>query len=264
MPKAPPTITIKSSRQVAAMNHKKICIHGPSGVGKTMLAATLGGRKPLVILTERTGDESLHPSNIEKVFGANRTDILYDIDIIEAFEPDAFESALNYALNSTEHDVIFFDSLSKGSRLILRNAKRTNAHGMKAYGEHNDRAMDLLELLIAGDKDVIAICHTTRNEDAETGETVYVPSFEGKVFTEKSVYDWPHVLFLERLLREDDGTPYRALRCHTGDSTRRCKNRGGLLDELEPPHLGDILRKLSGVVTAPKKAVPAKKPAPSR
>lgn len=264
MPKAPPTITIKSSRQVAAMNHKKICIHGPSGVGKTMLAATLGGRKPLVILTERTGDESLHPSNIEKVFGANRTDILYDIDIIEAFEPDAFESALNYALNSTEHDVIFFDSLSKGSRLILRNAKRTNAHGMKAYGEHNDRAMDLLELLIAGDKDVIAICHTTRNEDAETGETVYVPSFEGKAFTEKSVYDWPHVLFLERLLREDDGTPYRALRCHTGDSTRRCKNRGGLLDELEPPHLGDILRKLSGAVTAPKKAVPAKKPAPSR
>lgn len=264
MPKAPPSIVIKSSRQVAAQNQKKICIHGPSGVGKTSLVATLGGRKPLVILTERTGDESLNPDNIVKMFGANRPDILYDIDIIEAFEPNAFERALNFALNSTEHDLIFFDSLSKGSRLILRNAKKTNAHGMKAYGEHNDRAMDLLELLIAGDKDVIAICHTTRTEDAESGEVVYVPSFEGKAFTEKSVYDWPHVLFLERMLSETDGTPYRALRCHTGDSTRRCKNRGGLLDELEEPHLGNILKKLSGAGVASKKATPAKKPAPSR
>ncbi len=261
MPKPPPRITIKSSRQVAAQNFRKICIHGQSGVGKTLLASTLGGFRPLIILTERTGDETLHPSNITKIFGAGRSDILYDIDIIEAFEPAEFEAALNFAINSKDHDVVFFDSLSKGSRLILRNAKKTNTHGMKAYGEHNDRAMDLLELLIAGDKHVVAICHTTRMEDAETGEITYVPSFEGKAFTEKSVYDWPHVLFLERLLREDDGTPYRALRCHTGDSTRRCKNRGGLLDELEEPHLGNILRKLSsaGVIKAP-----AKKPAPSR
>ena len=240
-------IQLKSSRTVAAQNFKKICIHGVSGVGKTMLAATCAPYRPLVILTEQTGDESLHPTNIAKVFGKDRSDILYELDIIEAFTPDAFEDAVNFAVKSNEHDLIVFDSLSKGSRLILKQAKRENAHGMKAYGAHNDAAMQLLESLIAGDKHVIAICHTTRNQDEDTGETHYTPSFEGKSFSEKSTYDWPHILFMDILHDDEDGTPFRALRAHKGESNRLCKNRGGLLDELEEPHIGKLLQKLSGV-----------------
>lgn len=242
-------IQIKSSTQVAAQTFKKVCIHGPSGVGKTMLAATLAPFRPLVILTEVTGDESLSPDNISRVFGPGREDILYAVDIIEAFTPDVFEAAIDYAIKSSKHDVIVFDSLSKGSRLILKEAKRTNAHGLKAYGEHNDIIMSVLEDLVFGDKHVIALCHTNRVEDPESGEVIYTPAFEGKSFTEKSVYDWPHVLYLDNMM-DDEGSTFRALRCHTGDSNKRCKNRGGALDEIEEPHLGRIIHKLSGTQTA--------------
>lgn len=243
------SIKIKSSLNVAAQTFKKVCVHGPSGVGKTMLAATAAPYRPLVILTEVTGDESLSPENIAKVFGPDREDILYQVDIIEAFDPSAFEEAVNFAIQSDEHDLIIFDSLSKGSRLILKEAKRTNAHGMKAYGEHNDVAMALLEDLVFGDKHVLALCHTKRVEDAESGSAIYVPGFEDQAFTEKSVYDWPHIVYLDNLM-DDDGNMFRALRCHTGDSNKRCKNRGGALEELEEPHIGRLLQKLSGTQLA--------------
>ena len=245
MPPIKSKIQIRSSLNVAAQNFKKVCIHGESGCGKTMLAATAAPFKPIIILTERTGDESLHPDNIAKVFGAGRSDILYEIPIIEAFEPAEFEEAVNFVTESSDYDLVIFDSLSKASRLILKGAKGDYKDGRKAYGAHNDAAMDLLEMLVAGDKHVVAICHTSRTEDSDSGEVVYAPGFEGKAFTEKSVYDWPHVVFLDTFI-DNDGHHQRVLRCHKGDSNKRCKNRGGLLDEFEEPHLGRLLQKLSG------------------
>lgn len=236
---------IKSSADVVGQNFKKICIHGPSGIGKTMLAATAAPYTPLVILTERTGDESLRPDNIERVFGAGRSDILYQVDIVEAYDSDGFEEAVRFAIDSDRHNLIVFDSLSKASRLILKTLKGVFKDGRKAYGEHNDAALDLLEELIAGDKHVAALTHTTRVEDVDSGEVTYVPSFEGKGFTEKSVYDLPFVLYMDRVF-DEEGKAHRALRCQTGDSNKRCKDRSGLLREFEPPHLGKLLQKLSG------------------
>ena len=245
-------IEIKSTAQTAALAFKKICIHGQSGVGKTMLAATAAPFKPLIILTEKTGDETLTPECIADVFGPDREDILYAIDIIEAFDPEQFKEAVQYAIDSTEHDLIIFDSMSKGSRLILKQAKAENAHGMKAYGQHNDEALALIEELLESDKHVLLLAHTARQEDSDTNETVYFPAFEGKAFSEKFVYDMPHVLFMEQVIDDESGEKYRALRCRQGDTNKRCKTRGGLLGELEEPHIGRLIQKLQGK-GAPKK-----------
>lgn len=245
-------IQIKSTRDTAALTFKKICIHGQSGVGKTMLAATAAPFKPLIILTEKTGDETLSPSCIEGVFGEGREDILYSIDIIEAFEPDAFQEAVRFAIDSPDHDLIIFDSMSKGSRLILKQAKAENSHGLKAYGQHNDEAMALIEELLDSDKHVLLLAHTARQEDSDTGEVCYFPSFEGKAFAEKFVYDMPHVIFMEQVIDDETGEKYRALRCRQGESNKRCKTRGGCLNELEEPHLGRLIQKLQGK-SAPKK-----------
>lgn len=107
-------ITLKSTAQTALQTYKKLIIHGQSGIGKTMLAATAAPFKPLIILTEKTGDESLQPSAIVEAFGADREDILYDIDLIEAFDPDTFEEAIRYAIDSEDHNLVIFDSMSKG------------------------------------------------------------------------------------------------------------------------------------------------------
>jgi hypothetical protein len=248
------SIKLKSTAQTAELTHKKMCIHGQSGIGKTMLAATAAPFKPLIILTEKTGDETLQRSNIEAVFGKDREDILYEIDIIEAFDKDTFMEAVEFANKSKEHDLIIFDSGSKASRLILKEAKKNYADGRKAYGEHNDAAMDLVEDLVAGPHHVVILAHTARQEDSDTNEVLYFPSFEGKAFNEKMVYDMPHVLFMGEEF-DDEGEPFRALRAHKGDTNNRVKTRGGKLSELNEPHLGRLILKLQGKVEAPKKKV---------
>lgn len=236
-------IQLKSTAQTSAETFKKLCIHGQSGIGKSMLSATAYPFKPLIILTEKTGDESLTPENIIEVFGADQSDILYEMDIIQAFEPDEFSEAVQYAIESTDHDLIIFDSMSKVSRLILKHAKTEHAHGMKAYGQHNDKAMELIEELLDGDKHVVMLSHTERQVDDDSGETIYYPAFEGAKFSQKFVYDMPHVLFMEDVL-DDDGNTYKALRAKKGDSNKRVKTRGNALDELNRPHLGELLQKL--------------------
>jgi DNA polymerase III delta prime subunit len=241
-------IKIKSTAQVAEDEAKKLCIHGQSGIGKTMLAATAAPFKPLIILTEKTGAESLQSSNIQKVFGEDRSDILYEMDTIEAYDSDTFLEAVQFANDSTEHDLIIFDSASKASRLILKESKKKYADGRKAYGEHNDTAMLLIEELIEGDKHVVLLAHTSRQEDSDSGEVLYFPSFEGKAFAEKFVYDMPHVLFMGEELNPE-GLAARCLRAQKGDSNKRVKTRGGKLSELNEPHLGRLILKLQGKKT---------------
>ena len=253
------TIRVKSTAKSASMTFKKIAVHGPAGMGKTTLAATLAGYNPIVILTEKTGEESLQPVTLEKVFGAGRSDILYDIPYIEAYEPTSFEAAVNFAMGSPDYDTIVFDSFSKASRLILKQQKKDFADGRKAYGEHNDQAIGLLETLMGGDKHCVFLCHTTRIEDGETGELIYSPSFEGKAFAEKFCYELAHVLYLDSEM-DETGASERVLRCHQGDSDRFAKNRGGLLKELEVPHLARIIYKLQGgIIEDPVKSTKKKK-----
>jgi hypothetical protein len=239
-------IKLKSTATTSAQAFKKICIHGQSGVGKTMLAATAHPYIPLIILTEQTGDESLQPANINRVFGAKKSDIWYNVDLIEAYDSDAFEEALKYAIEDKTHNVVIFDSLSKASRLILKAMHKVFADGRKAYGEHNDFALDMVEQLMDGDKHVVFLCGTTRIEDSTTGATMYAPSFEGKGFSEKFVYELPHILYMEDFIEESDGSVYKVLRCHQGATDKRCKNRGGVLNEIEEPHLGRLITKLCG------------------
>ena len=246
------SIKIKSTSHSSEDDAKKLCIFGQSGIGKTMLAATAAPFRPLIILTEKTGDESLQRSNIEAVFGAGREDILYEIDIIHAFTKDTFLEAVRFANDSSDHNLIIFDSGSKASRLILKEEKRNYADGRKAYGAHNDAAMELIEDLIDSDKHVVIIAHTSRQEDSDSGEVLYFPSFEGKAFNEKFVYDMPHVLFMGKEY-DDDGEAFLALRAKQGDTNKRCKTRGGKLRELEPPHLGQLLQRLLGPAQAKKK-----------
>jgi hypothetical protein len=243
-------IKLKRTSEASAMTFKKIAIHGRAGIGKTMLFATAAPYKPLVIFTEKTGEESLQPEAIRRVFGEDREDIIYDIDFIEAYTPEDFQAAVDFAMTS-DHNLIGFDSFSKASRLILKHAKTEHAHGLKAYGQHNDVAIDLIESLMAQDKHVIAICHTSRQQDGESGDVLYQPSFEGKGFGEKFTYELAHILHME-LYFDDEGNSHRVLRCHQGETDKLAKNRGGLLEELEPAHLGAIIQKLSGGVP-PKK-----------
>jgi hypothetical protein len=72
---------------------------------------------------------------------------------------------------------------------------------------------------------------------------VFVPQIEGS----KTALELPgivdEVITLTEL-KTDEGQPYRAFVCHTiNPFSLPAKDRSGKLDMIEPPHLGNLIRK---------------------
>ena len=109
--------TIQSSNKMAGKGGVKIAVHSAAGMGKTMLAATCP--KPVIILTERTGADSLSEANIRDVYG-DKKGITYDIPIVEAYNVPDMEAAIEMCRTDKRFETIIFDSVSEMSKLKLK------------------------------------------------------------------------------------------------------------------------------------------------
>ena len=238
-------IRIKSSKKVTSRGGIKIAIHSAAGMGKTMLAAT--APKPIIILTERTGDDCLSEQNIKAVFkGVNG--ITTDIPIIEAYTVSAIEEAIEYCRNSDDYETIFLDSVSELSKLKLKEEAPLHKNKLQAYGEMADHVDDLLRAMRDDKKNWVFLFHSDKNDvyddDGEASSTVMVPGFEGQ----KMLNEFPYLIgdvYCMVSEFDDQGEEKRMLRTRQGDTAYFAKNRRGRLDELEPPHIGRIFWKLT-------------------
>lgn len=238
-------IKVVSSSTLVGKGGKKVAVHSAAGMGKTMLAAT--APKPLVIMTERTGVDALSEANIRKVFG-DKKGITFDIPIIEAYTVADIEAAITYARDSSKHETVIFDSVSELSKLKLREEKPLHKNKLQAYGAMADQIDDMLREMRDDPKNWIWLFHSSREdvygEDGEPSSTQMVPGFEGR----RMGHEFPHLVGDVYCMVSDfgdDGVEKRMLRTRTGDTCYYAKNRRGLLDELEEPHLGRIFWKLS-------------------
>src|SRR5688572_8164873 len=124
--------TIRSSKQ-APKTHFNALIHSFTKAGKTLSAAATSPR-PLVILTESEGSESLTEANIRKVFnnGEGLENLNVEIPIIDAFTWDDFTAAVDYALTPEimeTYDTLIIDSISEASVLALKHFMALNKDG---------------------------------------------------------------------------------------------------------------------------------------
>ena len=234
---------IVSASDIKKSSGVKIAVHGAAGMGKTMLAATC--RKPLVILTEETGADSLGKENILRVFPDEKL-ITTDIDFLPAYTPSKFKEATEIALKS-EYETIIFDSISEACKLLLSDEKANYTNQMQAYGKMAEKIDILLRTLRSSEKNIVLLFHSKRVEDSyneEGGSVVtYVPGFEGRVMTDEFPYLFGDVYCLVNEF-DDEGNEVRRLRTRQGDTLYFAKCRSGVLPELCPPHIGKIIKKL--------------------
>lgn len=243
-----------SAQQIVQKGGVKIAIHSQAGMGKTMLAAT--ARRPVVILTEKTGAACLTEANIKKVFGDQA--VTTNIAVAEAYTIEDFEEAIEVLSEDERFDTIFIDSASELSKMLLKRAIPNYKNKMQAYGDMADEIDRFIRSLNDCPKNVIfnfhSVDHNIYDEEGDPCGTVKVPGFEGQ----KMRTDFPFLngdIFCVVNDFDDEGEEVRMLRTRQGDTPHYAKNRSGSCNELEPMHIQKLIDKMKGKrpVRKPKK-----------
>ena len=233
------------SSDLASTNGIKMIVHGASGLGKTVLCATLP--KPLIISNE-SGLLSLAKANLERIFGVNTPGISYNIPVIQVQTEDDLLEAYRWVVGSDQakqFESVALDSLSELSESILNNAKAKTKDPRQAYGEVITRT----EVMVRSfrdipDKNIYFATKTEATKDELSGIVTWGPSMPGAKLGQKLPYFTDEVFQLTRL-KDAAGKTHLVLRTRP-DAQNVAKDRSGALAEYEPPHLGNIIRKIKG------------------
>lgn len=222
----------------------KLCVYGGPGIGKTMLTATLG--PGTLLISAEGGTLSLRKPNIERVFGANRPDVIYDIPTIEVGNVDDFNNALQFIQHSAEARGFYniaLDSVSEIAEVVLNNAKRQVKDPRQAYGELTEK----MESLIRAYRDLPGrnVYFSAKQEpmkDEMTGIVKYGPSMPGRKLGPALPYFFDEV-FRIGVNKAPNGETYRFLQTQP-DIQFDAKDRSGALAPIEPPHLSQLFAKI--------------------
>lgn len=224
-------------------NGVKLMVHGPAGMGKTMLCATLPSP---VILSAEAGLLSLTRTNIVRVFGDGRDDINYNMTSIKIRNIYDLEDAYKWASESHEagqYETIALDSLSEIMEQILTAAKSGgNKDGRAAYGELNEQGIVLVKGFrdLEG-KNVYMSSKQGPFKDESSGITKYGPMMPGSKLGPAVPYLFDEVYALR--IGKDEAGEYRYLQTQP-DLQYEAKCRSGALALQEDPHLGNLINKI--------------------
>lgn len=236
--------TFTTAEQQSRDSGLKCLVYGPSGMGKTMLCATLPA--PLLLSAE-SGLLSLKRKNIEKVYGVDTPGISYDIPVVVVKTYEDLLDVYQFLLTPDAAGVrsVCLDSISEIAEVVLSNLKRSAKDSRQAYGEMMEKVMDLVRKFrdLPG-KNVYFSAKQEAVKDELTGAQLYGPSMPGTKLGPGLPYYFDEVFRLG-MQRQQDGSIMRFLQTQP-DMQYVAKDRSGALDALEPPHLGYLLNKIHG------------------
>jgi phage nucleotide-binding protein len=209
-------------------NGLKVLVYGQPGSGKTMLAATTGGR-PLIISAE-AGLLSL----------AGR-----DIDVVEAQNMESLREIYEYLSKNgddNKYDWIVLDSISEVAEVVLANEKTVAKDPRQAYGALADTMAMLLRAFRDLPRNVYMSAKLERTKDDATGAMLFSPTMPGLKLGQLLPYLFDEV-FVLRVEKDAEGNPQRWLQT-VGDHQYVAKDRSGKLDPFELPNLSDVATKI--------------------
>lgn len=235
-----------TSEQEAVSNGIKVLVYGDAGLGKTVLVSTCP--RPLLISNE-SGTLSLSRANLERLFGKDRPDICYSIPIMKVTTAEQFEEAYAWCAHPqnphmVNFDTVCLDSISEMAETMLNMLKRSTKDPRQAYGEVIERMETTTRKFrdLPG-KHVYIAAKMEPIKDEMTGISRYGVSMPGAKLGPKLPFFFDEVFWMGQA-NDQQGKPFRFLRTQP-DPQHTAKDRSGVLDELEYPHLGAIFNKIT-------------------
>lgn len=224
-------------------NGVKMVVYGPAGMGKTVLSATLPA--PLMLSAE-SGSLSLSKQNLTRLFGEDNPSITYNMPMIIIRTVDDLADAYAWLMGSEEaknFQSIALDSVSEIAEVVLSNAKMQVKDPRQAYGELLEKmTRTLRSFRDIPNKNVYMSAKMGREKDEASGITKYAPDMPGNRLGQAIPY-FPDFVFRLNVGKTQDGTSFRYLQTQP-DLQSEAKDRSGLLDFMEYPHLGAIIAKV--------------------
>lgn len=234
-----------TAEQETNSNGVKMLVYGGSGMGKTVLSATLP--TPLLISAE-SGALSLRKKNLETLFGVGNPLITYNMPMIKIATVQDLTDAYEWCARSTEarnFQSIALDSISEIAEVVLNNAKRQVKDPRQAYGELIEKMETTIRLFRdLNGFNVYMAAKMEPMKDELTGVVKYGPSMPGSKLGHKLPYFFDEVFRLG-VNKTPQGESYRFLQTQP-DIQFEAKDRSGALAPMEYPHLGNIIHKILG------------------
>ena len=254
---------ISADERLAEQRGVKMLIVGPTGVGKTSLLRTLDPVSTLFVDIE-AGDLSVQDVNVDTVridtWQAARDLACRISGPNPSFPPTACYSPAHYPgvggafPDGDRYYTIFVDSLSAASRLSFRWAEQqpegfSERSGKKdtrgAYGLHAREMINWLQQLQhARNKDHVFAAILDKVTD-EFNVTTWQSQMEGQR-TGRELPGIVDQIITMQWIDFGDGAPVRAFVCTSPNSWNYpAKDRAGQLEQIEKPHLGELIQKLT-------------------
>ena len=230
---------LKPAGSLAQQYGAKIILYGKPGLGKTPMINTCP--RPVLLATE-PGLGSMKGSTVPTW---------------EGHTPERIEEFFEWVKSSAEvknFDTIAIDSGSQLAEIVLAHWQSKSKDGRKAYGEMSKQCMEWFDgLFFMKQKHVVLNC---KQMMAEAGKQVVnnggqisvemtyqaQPFFPGQDLNIKVPHRYD--LILHAGLARVPGVPQEVTAIRTRSTAEiLARDRFGRLDELEQPHLGNIIAK---------------------
>jgi hypothetical protein len=272
---------ISVDERFAERSGAKVLIMGPPGVGKTSLLKTLvddlvsttlfvdieagdqaAADLPVACVRPRTWEDC---RDLACVLGGPNP----ALPPTAAYSKHHFDavSTIGDAVRLASYQVLFVDSVTAASRLSFTHAEQQpesfNERGRKdlrsTYGFHGRQMIGWLnQIQQACGRHVVLVAILERVTD-EFNRSEWRPQIEGR----KTSLELPGIvdqLVTMQFIGFGDGKPVRAFVCTSPNPWQfPAKDRSGKLDQIEEPHIGKLITKLTKkakpVTNGPAKAV---------
>lgn len=222
-------IRLTTTKEASKVNGLKIGVAGMAGSGKTSLCATTDA--PTVIISAESGLLSLRGHDIPVI------EVSSIADVHEAYQ------FISESSDAKHFEWVCLDSISEIAEQVLAHEKKINKDQRAAYGELTVQMTELIRAFrdLPG-RNVYMSAKLERVKDDMTGAMLYGPAMPGAKLGQSLPYFFDE-FFVMRVEKDDAGNLTRALQTQP-DFQYTAKDRSGALEMFEPPHLGQIAKKI--------------------